>query len=78
MPWSREFPTPITLKDGRMLTTLADARAFIKSLLDQRRQSEHWLYASGLTAKAASSSGTNALLRAAAKLALALKAEGLL
>jgi hypothetical protein len=26
MPWSRKFPTPIVLKDGRTIATLGEAR----------------------------------------------------
>jgi hypothetical protein len=76
MPWTREFVTPIVLKDGKSLTTLSDARGLIKSLPASRRTSEDWLYAAGLLAEAAI--GRNALASATTQLKVALRVEGLI
>jgi hypothetical protein len=76
MPWTRELVAPIILKDGRSLATLADARAFIKSLPDRHRRSENWLYAAGLLMEAAV--GRNALASATMQLKVALRVEGLI
>jgi hypothetical protein len=75
MPWTRKLPAPITLKDGRSLASLADARAFIKSLPARQRRSEQLLYAGGLMTEAAS--GRGVLHEAAIQLRRALRAEGL-
>jgi hypothetical protein len=32
MPWTLKLPSAITLKDGRVLATLDDARALIRAL----------------------------------------------
>jgi hypothetical protein len=61
MPWTRKFDMPIVLPDGRTLTTLAKARLLLRALPGQRRQGELWLYAIGLMAEAATSSGISSL-----------------
>lgn len=76
MPWTREFIEPIILTDGRSLSTLAEARAFIKALPPERRRTEHWLYAEGLLAEAAI--GRGGLPEATAQMKGALKVEGLI
>jgi hypothetical protein len=48
---------PIVLQDGRKLVTLADARAFIRSLSKQRQRDEQWQYAAGLLLEAATGRG---------------------
>jgi len=74
--WSRKFVTPITLSDGRRLKTLRDAAAVIVSLSDRRQLSDVWQRAVPVLVAAASSGGD--LETAQAKLADALKTEGLL
>jgi len=65
MPWIRPFPMPIVLQDGRTFVTLADARAFIRSLPKHRQRAEQWQYAGGLLLEAATSRG--ALIRIASR-----------
>jgi hypothetical protein len=74
MPWTRKFAEPITLKDGRTLVTLADARALIRALPQRDQRNERWLYAGGLLLEAATTTGP--MKNAAAQLTRALEAEG--
>jgi hypothetical protein len=67
---------PIVLQDGRTLLTLADARAFIRSLSKQRQRAEQWQYAEGLLLEAAT--GRGALVETNSQLLKALKSEGLI
>ena len=53
MSWSRKLPSPIALKDGRTLATLADARSLMQSLPTSRQWREQWLYYGGLMKEAA-------------------------
>jgi hypothetical protein len=76
MTWMRPLAKPITLKDGRIVATLGEARAIIHSLPERRQQSECWLYADALLLEAATARGS--LNVTAAQLTLALKAEGLI
>jgi len=76
MAWNRKFPSPIVLKDGRTLVTLADARALVRSLSARRQRSEEWQYASGLLLEAATQNSGNA--PTVVQLIRALKAEGLI
>jgi hypothetical protein len=76
MPWSRPFPAPIVLRDGRKFVTLADARAFIRSLSKQRQRDEQWQYAEGLLLEAATSRG--AMAETNNHLLHSLRTEGLI
>jgi hypothetical protein len=76
MPWTRRFPEPIALKDGRVIATLADARAVMRSLPASSQSRDVWLYAGGLMLEAATSHVP--IGEAAAQLRRALRAEGLL
>ena len=76
MPWSRKLPSPIALKDGRTLATLADARALVLSLATSRQRDEDWFYAMGLMREAAVLDGPIGIT--ASQLIRALKAEGLI
>jgi hypothetical protein len=76
MPWSRKLPTPVALKDGRTLATLADARAIVQALPERRQRNEHWLYAGELLLEAATRQGPMKIT--VAQLERALKAEGLI
>jgi len=40
MPWSRSFEDPITLPDGRTLSTLRDAASYLMALPGKTRQSD--------------------------------------
>jgi hypothetical protein len=42
MPWSCPFEDPITLPDGRTLSTLRDAASHIMALPGKTRQSDEW------------------------------------
>jgi transposase len=76
MPWTRPFPAPIVLRDGRTLATLADARGFIRTLTKHRRRAEQWQYAEGLLLEAAT--GRGAMGETNSHLLEALKVEGLI
>jgi hypothetical protein len=43
--WSTRFRPPIDLPDGRTITTLDDARAFILTLTEEAQQSKKWQHA---------------------------------
>lgn len=75
MPWTRKFLEPIILNDGKSLSTLGEARAFIRTLPPKRRQTAQWLYAEGLLVEAAV--GRSGLPGATAQMMSALTAEGL-
>jgi hypothetical protein len=75
MAWTDEFWKPIKLRDGRVLTNLADARDLIMQLPLGSRNSEEWQRADELLARAASS--PSARDDALAQTWRALKAEGL-
>jgi hypothetical protein len=76
MAWRDKFPAPIMLKDGRVIVTLADARALISTLPQRHQRNEHWQYAAGLLMDSAASGGS--LRKTFAQLLLALKAEGMI
>jgi hypothetical protein len=76
MPWTLKLPSAITLKDGRVLATLDDARTLIRALPVARRRDEEWHYAMGLMEEAATSAGP--IRMTILQLMRALKAEGLL
>jgi hypothetical protein len=42
MPWSCPFEDPITLPDGRTLSTLRDAASYLMALPGKTRQSDEW------------------------------------
>jgi hypothetical protein len=42
MPRSRAFEDPITLPDGRTLSTLRDAASYLMALPGKTRQSDEW------------------------------------
>src|SRR6266478_3272783 len=42
MPWPRAFEDPITLPDGRTLSTLRDAASYLMALPGKTRQSDEW------------------------------------
>ena len=76
MSWSRQLATPIALKDGRTIGTLAVARALILSLPELHQRSPIWHETGELLAEAATDK--NWVPDAEAQLSLALKAEGLI
>jgi hypothetical protein len=76
MPWSRPLSEPIVLKDGRVIATLNDARAVMRTLPAQTQNNDVWLYTGGLLLEAATSDGP--MGETIANLRRALKAEGLI
>ena len=79
MNWTRPFPAPIVLKDGRLIATLSDARLVILGFPESRRALADWTRAADLLMKAAGDRGTGVDLAAASKhLKLMLNAEGLI
>jgi hypothetical protein len=78
MSWFRKLDDPITLKDGRMLVTLADAHRLMLALPESRRRSVHWQSTSELLNKFASRGSPSAFAQALAQLPRALRSEGLL
>jgi hypothetical protein len=78
MPWPLKFPEPIILKDGRVLKSVADARAFMRALPERRQMAPYCQYAAELLLKAATRSSKEATLDAWAQLRRALIAEGML
>jgi hypothetical protein len=53
MPWTRKFAEPITLKDGRTIATLGEAREMMLSVPPYHRQGAVWRYAAELLDEAA-------------------------
>jgi hypothetical protein len=78
MNWTRDFPVPIVLRDGRTIATLGDARALMLAFPESRRAAPPWNQAVELLMRAAGDRGTGVDISAAAKhLKIMLKAEGL-
>jgi hypothetical protein len=55
MSWTDQFWKPIKLADGRVIKSLADERALMSALTDEKRESPHWRYATEILARAANS-----------------------
>jgi hypothetical protein len=53
MPWSRPLSTPIELKDGRTIATLAEVREIMLSIPLHVRRSDVWRYVAELLDDAA-------------------------
>jgi hypothetical protein len=53
MSWTSKFKTPLTLKDGQAIETLADARDVILSLPEYQQRRDYWGYAATLLMGAA-------------------------
>jgi hypothetical protein len=53
MSWSRKFPKPIVIKDGRTMETLREASEIILALPERTQQRPHWQYAGELLIEAA-------------------------
>jgi hypothetical protein len=78
MPWFRKFATPITLKDGRTIATLSQAREMMLSLPMAHRRGDMWRYTAGLLNEAAADKSYVAHTEAQAQFMRSLKAEGLI
>jgi hypothetical protein len=78
MPWSRKLATAITLKDGRTIATLSQAREIMLSLPIAHRRGEMWRYTADLLGEAASDNSYMPNTEAEAQFMRSLEAEGLL
>lgn len=78
MPWSRKFPTPINLKDGRKIPTIGDARDLMTSLADGRQNDPAWQFAVELLQYASTRDDPTPAGQARAQLVKILKADGLI
>jgi hypothetical protein len=76
--WSYKFKKPITLKDGRTIATLAEARDFVLSLPAARQMAPLWQYAVTLMLEVAYHGGAPSLVGARMQITRALKTEGLI
>lgn len=50
--WSRRFESPISLPDGRKITTLRDAGRYIEALPKAKQRDPKWLLATEMLLKA--------------------------
>jgi hypothetical protein len=78
MPWSRKLATPITLKDGRTIATLEEARMPVLSLPTLHRNTVMWQYTAELLKEAAADYTHVPDAEMEMQLRRSLKAEGLL
>jgi hypothetical protein len=78
MPWTRQLVTPITLKDGRTIATLSQAREIMLSLPIDHRRGEMWRYTADLLGEAAADNSYMPNTEAEAQFMRSLEAEGLL
>jgi hypothetical protein len=78
MPWSRKLAIAITLKDGRTIATLSQAREIMLSLPIDHRRGEMWRYTADLLGEAAADNSYMPNTEAEAQFMRSLEAEGLL
>ena len=78
MPWSRRFPKPLYLNDGRTIATLAEARDVMVALSRLDQTNPHWSRAAELLMEAAYRSRKDPIIDVGPQLSLALKADGLI
>jgi hypothetical protein len=78
MPWSRKLATPITLKDGRTIATLSQARELMLSISITHRRGAFWRYTAGLLDAAAANNSYVPHFEAEAQFMHSLKTEGLI
>jgi hypothetical protein len=78
MPWSRKLATPITLKDGRAIATLSQARELMLSISIAHRRGDMWRNTASLLDEAAADNSYVPHIKAEAQLRLSLKIDGLL
>lgn len=76
MPFTAPLPTPITLADGRVIRTLADATAYMTALPARHLANAHWSEAARLIKAAVDD--PSKIDAAVAQLRRALRAEGLM
>jgi hypothetical protein len=78
MPWTRKLASPITLKDGRTIATLNQARELMLSLPLAHQRGNIWRHVAILLNEAAADNSYIQHTEAEALLGQALKVEGLL
>ena len=78
MPWTSKLKSPLALKDGRTIETLADARAMILELPEFQQRRPYWEYAAQLLMDAAQGGKRGAIEDAYWQLTRALKADRML
>jgi hypothetical protein len=78
MKWTAKFSRPITLKDGRSISSLIQARDLVALIPAAHLRNAHWEYAADLIYDAARHGDTNTIGQAYEQFLRALKAEGLL
>jgi hypothetical protein len=76
MPWTDQFWKPIKLNDGRVLSTLGDARELIATLPALKQADAHWQDADEMLVLASFSRSARDVALAA--VVRALKADGLI
>ena len=76
MPWTSECKTPLRLKVGRAIETLADARNVILSLPEYQQRRDYWGYAATLLMGAAQAGNRETIEDAYRQLARALRLIG--
>jgi hypothetical protein len=76
MPWTRKFPTSISLKDGRKILTIGDARDLMSSLADGRQNGPAWQFAVELLQHASTRDDATPAGQARAQLVRVLRADG--
>jgi hypothetical protein len=76
MAWNRKLPSTISLRDGRTIATLAEARALMLALPVRHQVRPFWQYAAELMLEAAQRD--DKIEDAYHQLTRALTAEGLL
>jgi hypothetical protein len=76
MAWDARFWKPIKLNDGRVLTTLTDARELIVTLPILKQIEDHWQQADEMLVRAAAAPSAND--DALAAMVRALKSERLI
>jgi len=76
--WSHKLLHPITLKDGRVIRTLADARTLLLALNESRRRHPWNQYAAELLLKAADSGMKDDIMEAEHQMRRVLARQGML
>jgi hypothetical protein len=76
MPWTRKFPEPIKLKDGRKIATLGQARELMLALPERHQSRPFWQYAAQLLIEAAERGDRASVDHAAAQLSRAWRPKG--
>ena len=78
MSWSRKLASPITLKDGRTIATLSEAREMMLSIPIDHRRGDMWRYTADLLNQAAADNAYVPHVDAEQQLRQALMSEGLI